>query len=210
MSTDIFLCIICCFVVTVLCFLKLHSWILGMDPKSLTLLAISHIKSVASVSLARSTVQMLDFIERDITDMSSTYTEEMKHSKPSVRRCRRGKWLLSRIILPPLTLGCVLSVRNREDGLFQKDLCIPFGVLASAMIKFSEGDISWSGDVDLVTNVVNALDENLWMVSLPADWHIMEIVVKAHLKAKCCISPLCYWYSADCLSRLIPTEYILK
>lgn len=70
--------LICCFVVTVLCCQVLHSWILVMDPKCLALHAVSHIRSVESVSLAQATVEVLDFIERDISGMSTTYTEEMK------------------------------------------------------------------------------------------------------------------------------------
>lgn len=45
--------------------------------------------------------------------------------------------------------------------MLQKDLCIPFCVLASIKIKFSEQDISWSGGIGLIANVVTGLDENL-------------------------------------------------
>lgn len=149
--------LICCFVVTVLCCQVLHNWILVMDPKCLALHAISHIRSVESRSLARATVEVLDFIERDISGMSTTSTEEMKHGKPSVRRYRRRKWLLSRIILPTLILRSVLSQRNREDELLQNYLWMQFGVLGSTKMTFSEWDISWSGGFDLITDVVNGL-----------------------------------------------------
>lgn len=109
-----FLCLIRCWVVTVLCCQVFLIWILVMEPKCLALLAISHIKSVASASLAHFTVQVLDFIERDITDMSTTCTEEMTNGKTSVRRCRRGKWLLSRIILPTLIFRkCVVPEEQK-------------------------------------------------------------------------------------------------